>query len=168
MMQPEDRIESGGIRIGHESGLILRKSPTNETMHQIMRLSLDPSVHALAMVEAGVDATKAGAAAARHALEVGFVERIQVDVPEGYEHVAVALRAISLFNEQRVVAGAVRPVGGPESRRQRVLVGLEVVPVRQGPCRRPAGLHDCIANDRLECDEIPAVPRQEKPAAMLA
>src|SRR5262249_7859197 len=132
----------------------------------IVRLRLDCAVGPPAMLESGADAAEARAAAIRHALEIRLTERVHVDFAQRHENVAVTVRAIALFDEKRIVAGAVGPVGGSKSGWKPFL--LEVIPIRQRPVVGSAQANHRIANNGLERDQITAVPGQKIPAAVLA
>src|SRR4029079_5012642 len=119
-------------------------------MHPVMRLRLDCAVDPASMRESGGEAAEARAAATRDALEVRLSERVHVDFAQRHENVAVAVRTGALFDKKRIVAGAVRAVGGCKGGGKRVL--LEVIPVRQRPVIGSAESDHRIANDGLECD----------------
>ena len=66
MVQPEDRIEPGGVGIGHQarsSGF--RIAAPDQTVHHVMRLLFESPWFCAAMLESRVDAAEAAAAAAR-------------------------------------------------------------------------------------------------------
>src|SRR5262245_21442532 len=100
-------------------------------MHPIMRLRLDCAVGSASMRESGANAAKARTTTARHSLEVRLAERVHVDIAQGHENVAVAVRTVALLDKKRIVAGAVGPVRRPKGGWQPRL--LEVIPVRQRP-----------------------------------
>src|SRR5262245_27310396 len=134
-------------------------------MHPIMRLRLDCAVGPASMLESGVDAAETRAATARHSLEVRLSERVHVDIAQRHENVAITVRTVALFDKKRIVAGAIRPVGGSKGGWQPRL--LEVIPVGQRPVVRSAQAGHRIANNGLERDQVAAVPGQKMPAAML-
>src|SRR4029079_9162888 len=95
VMQPEDRIQPGRVRIGHQSGLLRGQLAAYQAMHPIMRLRLYCAVSPAAMFESGADAAEARAAAARHALEVRLSERVHVDIAQRHENVAITVRTVA-------------------------------------------------------------------------
>src|SRR4051794_15060790 len=80
VVQPEDRIEPSGVRIGHQARLVLRQPAADEAVHPVVRLRLDISMHLAAVAEAGIDAAEARAAAVRSARKVRIAERGHVDL----------------------------------------------------------------------------------------
>ena len=111
MVQPEDRIEACGVRIGHQAGQArVGVAAADQNVHHVMRLAFDAAMDVAAVAEAGVDAAKSLGTAVGSANELGIAERIQVDLIRRYEDIAVIVRAKALRDKQRIVALPVRPV----------------------------------------------------------
>ncbi len=118
VVQPEDRVQAGCSWVGHRPGqaLVVRVGATDQAVHPVVRLRLDPAVDLARMGEARVHSAEAGAPAAGHAREVGIGHRLEVHEAHGDEHVAVVEGSVPLHHEQGVVPGAVGPVRGRERR----------------------------------------------------
>ena len=111
MVQPEDRIEPSGVRIGHQSGKFdLGVAATDQAVNPIVRLRLDAPMDLAAVTEPRVDAAEAGAAAARDPVKSGSPSAFRLIMVDRHVDVAVVVRTISLWNIERIVALSVRPV----------------------------------------------------------
>jgi hypothetical protein len=105
MVQPEDRVESGGVRVGHNPRKpgILRIAAPDQTVHPVMRLRFKTAVRLAAMLKSRVDSTKSRVASTPDPSEIGIGHRIEVYLINRHINVAVVIRPISLVDEEWIV-----------------------------------------------------------------